>query len=245
MQQIQKLIEEQQKLIEILKPMTPKERFEYNKKCLYEKKDWLLQKIDDLVYSNQANTYKDISNKYINTWSTHYDISPSEMKLGGIYTFSYPKEASVEISIKGTIVPSKRLPFFDIQPFIIYAGWHIYEGTGRQIITGINLNFLPPDINFRIKLLNLFIEEYKDTIYSDDKERYSEFVNMNFMAFYQQMADTLRYLRMDYVVRRYWVENMFAVRQIQRKDLPKIAIMDTSRLIGTFPQNVYNYFNRR
>ena len=232
----EKLTQHQQDLIETLKPMTPKERFEYNQNRIYEAKDLLMRQIDDyrakVAYVAGYGAYQDIKRTYFDGYSDRYDKEISNdpyygMGLGKMYTFSYPKEGSIEINT-GTEVPSQRLPYFDTQPIIIYCGHHTYQ-TGRQIVTGINLKYYVPYV--RTTILNILVEAFKKDIYGEDNYIYGQVASntsSNFKHFFNLISMDLKKMRIEYAIRRYYAENMWNIRLIKRKDFVKVAIMDTS-----------------
>jgi len=243
---LQKTIQDQKNLLEILKPMNPKERFEYNKKRLDETRDLLRVNIEKFEkehpYAPQRVAADYITKKYFNSWTNQYNVSLSDMALGKLYTFDYPIGGSLEVNDRGTRVPSDRMPYFDPNPIIIYCGHATYKGEmthrpsyitknytkGNQLATGINLNYLGPYL--REIFLNAIVEEWKEDMYNSKSYSWKHSFT-NFQSYYEHMAETLNYLDIaDIVVRRYWTQNMHSIRMISWKDITQVAIMGTSNI---------------
>ncbi|MCL2311538.1 MAG: hypothetical protein FWC41_03455 [Firmicutes bacterium] len=229
----QQLIQNQQSLVEILKPMTPKERHEYIKNRMYEKKDILKGQIEKYKKENPYATgliaANDITDDYINNWSDKYEVySYDDMDLGKLYTFYYPESGSIEIQDKGTLVPSKRMPYFDPNPIIIFCGYHNYNGT--ILVTGINLKYLHPYV--RTEILNYLRDAWKgkeDIFYkSNFNHRIIPNNSFNFQQFYQTVLNVLETLRIvELGIRRYDVKNITNLKRIALSDYTKVAIMGT------------------
>ena len=250
MNNFKNLSRDQQKLIEILKPMTPKERYEYQQKCLYEKKDLLLQQIDNYKTKNSfAASYaaeQYIKRTYFEGFNDRYDKEAIRdqsyygMDIGKMYTFNYPEEGSIEINERKTKVPSERLPYFDTQPIIIYGGWMTYRTTHsdehtfvkyagkRPIITAINLKYYPPYV--RTLFLNILVEAFKSDIYGEDNYVFGQIVpntHENFKFYFDLIRMDTQKMGLEYAIRRYYPENMFNIKLVKRRDFAKVAIMDS------------------
>jgi hypothetical protein len=147
---------------------------------------------------------------------------------GKIYTFRYDP------------VYKDILAYYDKQPIILVCGQWIAETTGNQIVTGINLNFLP-----EIERVNT-LEYYYQSVKADLDKAYKESEKNNQVSFIKRALIVLQDITQmfnvfgkagkigyQYAMRNYIIGgNMQKVSLVEYDDWQYIPFIQTKDIVG-------------
>lgn len=158
---------------------------------------------------------------------------------GKIYTFRYDP------------VHKDILAYYDMQPIILVCGQWIAESTGNQIVTGINLNFLP-----EVERVNT-LEYYYQSVKGDLDTAYAETEKTNQVSFIKRalivLQDIVQMFNVfgkagkigyQYAMRNYIIGgNMQKVSLVEYDDWQYIPFIQTKDIVGASLGEIYKTYN--
>jgi hypothetical protein len=158
---------------------------------------------------------------------------------GKIYTFRYDP------------IHKDILAYYDKQPIILVCGQWVAESTGNQIVTGINLNFLP-----EVERVNT-LEYYYQSVKSDLEKSYSETEKKSQVSFIKRALIVLQDLVQifnvfgkagkigyQYAMRNYIIGgNMQKVSLVEYDDWQYIPFIQTKDIVGASLGEIHKAYN--
>jgi hypothetical protein len=192
----------------------------------------------------RKSAYQYFNDKYVKTPFENYFIIEEESRFearklnfflpGSIYMFGYPNPINKDI-----------LSYYDKRPMIIVIGSFFAKTTGRYILQGINLNFVPE------KQKVVLLDTYQRTFNKDlrEAERNSD------IGLIGQAKNIAKYLKdwalmttvfvnrgkipLNFAVRNYDIKGVLNPVLIELEDWPMIPFFVPRELEGISPAQVY------
>lgn len=158
---------------------------------------------------------------------------------GKIYTFRYDP------------IHKDILDYYDKQPIILVCGQWLAPTTGNQIVTGINLNFLP-----EVERVNT-LEYYYQSVKSDLDKAYKETEKTNKISFIKRallvLQDLVQIFNIfgkagkigyQYAMRNYIIGgNMKNVSLVEYDDWQYIPFIQTKDIVGASLGEIHKAYN--
>jgi len=141
------------------------------------------------------------------------------------------------------------LDFYDTRPIVLVNRVFKAETTGNQILSGINLNFLPEQI--RVATLERFYRLFIDDI--EKSEQYAKegkiYLNLNkIIAFFKSWKTVLSVFNgsanigYQYAYRNYIISRIQNLRYIEYQHWELIPFLNPKEIIGASPEEIYNKY---
>lgn len=194
-------------------------------------------------YNNMKNNDKTLrgynlkENEAINEFMWHF---------GKIYTFQYKRPKNMN--------DSEKLPYYDIQPIVlpIRCGW-VAKSSGNIILTGVNLNFIPPKMRFMIldqmfsKLKSRYQASIRDMRQRENHRVWEQSMADEWAEFLYYICNKLVKTGFQFSIRSYIVKT-FEDKVDEVNQIYRIPLSDWKYILNVNLQDVvstrgYNYDN--
>ena len=156
---------------------------------------------------------------------------------GKIYTFDYDP------------LYKDSLSYYDKRPIILVNDVFKAKGTKNNIVTGVNLNFLPELA--KVALLQSFYEGFKDDIEKSQRMAAYGKINLsisNMIGFFKEWEMVLEFfngghgLGYQYAYRNYIVQRITKVRYIEYNHWQMLPFINPTLITGDTVENIYKEY---
>jgi hypothetical protein len=182
---------------------------------------------------------KYIKNPFDNYWIIEQESRFEARKLkfflpGSIYMFQYPNPLTKDI-----------LSFYDKRPMILIIGTFIAKTTGRTIVQGINLNFVPE--KQKVELLDTYYRVYRKDLLGAEKDSDSGLVGQakNLAQYLKDWALMTKVfvdqgmIPLTFIIRNYDMKGILNPVLVEIEDWPMIPFFVPKDIKGKGVAQVY------
>ena len=181
-------------------------------------------------------TYEYFNDKYIKTPFQNYWIIEQTERFkakqlrffmpGRVYTYQYnPQGADI-------------LDFYDKRPMVYIIGEYVSQSTGKHIVQGVNLNFLPEKVKAKFidTSYRIYGDEYKFADEMSDEDRLTSMMQINKLVtnwyFMSLNFDKNAKIGLSFAVRNYDIKRIMNPVLIEVEDFEMIPYFVPKEMVG-------------
>lgn len=155
---------------------------------------------------------------------------------GKIYTYMYDPKYKDALS------------FYDTRPIVFVQGITYNKNTKNLLITGVNLNFIPPP--YVVAILSQFYELFKNEIEENESDLWQNKITkiarlIGFLRDWlaaKQIFNAVPHINFEFAFRQYIVTRIQNLRVIDYDDWELIPFLEPQEIIGTSLDIIYNSY---
>lgn len=182
---------------------------------------------------------KYVKNPFENYWIIEEESRFEARKLkfflpGSIYTFQYPNPLTKDF-----------LSYYDKRPMVLIMGTFLAKTTGRTIVQGINLNFVPE--KQKVDLLDAYYRVYYKDLLGAEKDSDKGLVGQakNLAKYLKDWALMTKVfvdqgkIPLTFIIRNYDIKGILNPVLVEIEDWPMIPFYVPKEIQGKGPAQVY------
>lgn len=181
-------------------------------------------------------TYQFFNDKYIkNPFQNYWIIEQTErFKAKGLRFFMPGRVYTYQYNPAGADV----LDFYDKRPMVYIIGEYVSKSTGKRIVQGINLNFLPEKVKARFidTAYRIFGDAYKVADEMSDEDRLVSMMQINNLVtnwyFMSLNFDKNAKIGLSFAVRNYDIKRILNPVLIEVEDFEMIPYFVPKEMMG-------------